>query len=131
MESTQLVICFVFYLYSLGSAKRNIFTNNYCMANNRWGILLSALNLVAYQLHYFIHSFLQCFFFFFVRVCVQSSLSRSLFFLFFVFLFFSCHSVLMKACRLFKTIFIKVDRRTRLRNIHVLENAIRQKKKKK
>lgn len=36
-------------MYRRFTSQRNIFTvyNNYCMANNRWGILLSALNCIA------------------------------------------------------------------------------------
>ena len=66
-------------LFPLIQQPKEYFHNNYCMANNRWGILLSALNRVAYRLHHFIHSF-------------QFFSSFSCFFLFFRFTCLSCHS---------------------------------------
>lgn len=80
-KATHCQWCDMFCIF-IGSDRtqpKEYFHNNYCMANNRWGILLSALNRVAYRLHHFIHSF--------------HLFSSTFLFFRFTCLVFSCHSI--------------------------------------
>lgn len=106
-STQQSAICFVFYWLWPFSLSPHIqleeyFHNNYRMANNRWGILLSALNRVASRLHHFIHS---------------GYFSPSFFVLFSIFPFhlsqLPFHWLVIKACHSFWNYFSSWVDRTR------------------